>query len=574
MLKRINLLLVSSIFLCQFVLAQVTTSSVSGVIKSSANAQLVGASVSAFHEPTGTVYNVSSTSGGRYVIYNMKPGGPYTITVSYVGFAPEKRADVNLALGETPNFDFTLHTSSETMSEVVIAGRRTATQKAGTETNIGRDKIANLPTVGRNLSDYLRFTPQIKITSTGGFSLAGQNNRYNTFLIDGAVNNDVFGLSDQGTNGGRAGAPPISIDAIDQMVVQLSPYDVSLGNFTGAGINAITRSGTNAFSGSAYYVFRNQDLTGPSPLWTTKPGSVTEFERAKLPDFQNKTFGIRVGGPIIKNKAFFFINLERQDDERPQPFDASTYRGNYIKNDSINVLIRYLTDTFKYNPGEYQTNPDLISANRLASRFDWNINDKHQLTVSYRYTYLERTNPGRSSLSTINFFNNAEFFPSTQNSGSAELNSKFNSGFTNKFRINYTKVKDDRATTGGDFPTVAIRDGGTANLLNFGGEPASTANLLKQDILNLYNAMRWNRGKHSVSAGFDIDFNKTFNLFMNRGWGAYEFASIGDFMKDNVVRYRRSYSLVDPGKSGDNSVNAAADFNSRFQHFPFWFLPW
>jgi hypothetical protein len=563
MLQRILLLLAISLLSANCLFSQVTTSVVSGVIKSPSGEDLSGATVTATHEPTGTNYTVSSDKNGRYTIYNMKPGGPYSFTVTFVGYEPEKRVDIHLNLGETPNVDFVMQNKAATLSEVVIASRRVGTTKGGTETNIGRDKIANLPTVGRNLSDYLRFTPQVKITTNGGFSFAGQNNRYNTFLIDGAVNNDVFGLSEQGTNGGRAGAPPISIDAIDQMVVQLSPYDVSLGNFTGAGINAITRAGTNNYQGSVYYVFRNQALTGRNPLETPKPGSPNELERTKLPDFTNKTFGFRVGGPIIKNKLFFFLNLERQDDERPQPFDATTYRGNYIKNDSINVLINHLKTKYGYDPGGYTTNPDLIKANRLASRFDWNINQKHQLTASYRYTELERTNPSRSSVSTINFDNNAEFFPSVTHSGSAELNSRFSPVISNKFRVTYTNVVDDRNTVGSPFPTTTIRDGGTANLINFGGEAASTANLLKQDILNLYEALRWVKGTHSLTAGFDIDVNKTFNLFINRGWGAYEFASIGDFMNGVApVRYRRGYSLVDPGKAGDESVNAGADFNT------------
>lgn len=562
MLKRILFLLTVSLLATGILQAQVTTSSVTGVIKSPAGEPLSGATVTATHEPTGTVYTVTTDKSGRFSIYNMKPGGPYTVVTSFVGYEADRRAEVNLNLGETPNFDVVMQNRAAVLTEVVVSGVRTGAPKGGTETSIGRDKIANLPTVGRNLSDYLRFTPQVKITSTGGFSFAGQNNRYNTFLIDGAVNNDVFGLSDQGTNGGRAGAPPISIDAIDQMVVQLSPFDVSLGNFTGAGINAITRAGTNNYQGSLYYIFRNQNLTGRNPLETLKPGSTTEFERTKLPDFQNKTFGFRVGGPIVKNKLFFFLNMERQDDERPQPWDPN-YRGNYIKNDSLNILVNHLKSKYNYDPGGYTNNVDLIKANRLASRFDWNINQKHQVTASYRYTKLERTNPSRSSVSSINFDRNAEFFPSTTHSGSVELNSRFTSTLNNKFRVNYTNVVDDRNPVGNPFPTVTIRDGGTANLINFGGEAASSANLLKQDILNLYDALRWVKGKHNLTAGFDIDLNKTFNLFMNRGWGAYEFASIGDFMNGVApVRYRRGYSLVDPGKSGDNSVNAAANFKS------------
>ena len=211
--------------------------------------------------------------------------------------------------------------TSGNLTEVVVAARAAQTSgKGGTETSIGRDKMANLPTVGRNVSDYLTFVPQAKITGDGGVSLAGQNNRYNSFYIDGAVNNDVFGLAASGTNGGQSGIAPISIDAIDQFQVVLAPYDASLGNFTGGGINAITRSGTNNLSGSVYYFFRNEKISGKTP-------GVAKSAATKLSDFSNRTIGFRVGGPIIKNKLFFFINGEVQRDKRPQPFDFSTYAG-------------------------------------------------------------------------------------------------------------------------------------------------------------------------------------------------------------------------------------------------------
>lgn len=542
--------------------AQVTTSSISGTIRTSKGEALTGATITATHTPTGTIYRVTSRTGGRFDLYNLNPGGPYTITVSFVGFNEEKKEDVFLNLGEISTQNFNLVDKNSVLTEVVVAGRRSGSSgKAGGETNIGRDKMANLPTVGRNLADYLRFTPQVKITSLGGFSFAGQNNRYNSFMIDGAVNNDVFGLSDQGTNGGRAGAPPISIDAIDQISVQLSPYDVSLGNFTGGGINAITRAGTNTTTGSVYYVYRNQDLAGRNPLPVLKPGTLSTYERPKLTSFENKTFGFRVGGPIIKNKLFYFLNLEHQDDSRPQPFDPATYQGNYIKNDSLNTLINYLKSNYQYDPGDYINNPDLIKADRLASRFDWNINEKNQLTVSYRYTKLERTNPGRSSTNTINFFNNAEHFPSTTHSGSAELNSKFTNSSNNKLRLTFTNVVDDRGPAGSPFPGVTIRDG--SNSINFGTEAASAANLLKQSIFNFFDAFKIISRNNTITIGADIDYNKTYNLFINRNYGLYEYTNMSDFLKGNrPLRLRRGYSLVDGNKSGDDAVNSAAQFNS------------
>lgn len=537
--------------------AQVTTSTLTGTVRDEAGQPLAGATLTATNQANGAVYQAATNKTGSYNIFNMAPGGPYTISISYTGYETQSRSDVLLSLGENAAQDFRLAPRSTALSEVVITGTR-STNRVGSETTIGRDKIANLPTVGRNLSDLLRFTPQARITNNGGIAIAGQNNRYNTFMIDGAVNNDVFGLSETGTNGGRAGAPPISLDAIDQITVQISPFDVSLGNFTGGGINAVTRSGSNKFSGSAYYVYRNQDLAGKSPVPVFVNGKET---RPKLADFENKTFGFRVGGPIIKNKLFFFINAEKQDDSRPQPFNTDDYRGNYLKNDSLNTLINFLKTAYNYDPGDYMNNPDNIKGTRVATRVDYNISPKHQLLASYRYTKLERLNPARSA-NNINFVNGGEFFPSTQNSGTLELNSRPSNRINNKFRASYTNVVDDRSIAGTPFPAVAIRDAAGA-LINFGSDISSSANLLKQDILNLYDAFKYSAGRHVLTAGFDIDFDNTYNLFINRNYGYYEYASINAFMTNNApVRYRRGYALHSD-KSGDESEGAAAEFNTR-----------
>ena len=559
MLKRLSLLL--SVFLIiQTVSAQVTTSSMSGVVKSPTGEALVGATIVATHVPTGTVYRTQTRSGGRFDIQNMNPGGPYNLVVSYVGFQNQSRTDIFLTLGEISNQDFDMSAQNNELATVVVTGIR-AGQKNGSETSIGRDKIANLPTVGRNLNDYVRFTPQVKITNNGGISIAGQNNRFNSFMIDGAVNNDVFGLSDQGTNGGRAGVPPISIDAIDQLVVQISPFDASLGNFTGGGINAITRSGTNNLTGSVYYYYRNEELAGKTP------GDVAV--RTKLADFTNKTFGFRVGGAIVKNKLFFFINAERQDDERPQPYtpvNRTDANGNITFHvaDTVNKLINFLKSKYNYDPGGFLNNPDFVKRNNINTRFDWNVNANHKVTLSYRYNQAERINPGRSSNTAINFMNGAEVFPSTTNSGTFELNSRFTNKINNKFRATFTRVVDDRGVYGTPFPNVTINDAGNGQRITFGSEVASSANLLKQTIVNFYDVFRYNAGRHGLTAGFDIDVNSSYNLFINRNYGLYEYASLQAFFNDaGPRRYRRGYSLVDPGnKGGDENANSAANFDS------------
>jgi hypothetical protein len=554
--------------------AQVTTSSISGVVKNKSGVLLPGATITATHTPTGTVYTTMARTGGRFDINNMNPGGPYTITSSFVGFETDKKDDLYLILGDVLRVDFQLADKTKSLETVVIVGARTGGVKTGNESQIGRDRLAVLPTIGRNLNDFVRFTPQTKITSSGGISIGGQNNRYNGFLIDGAVNNDVFGISDQATNGGRAGTPPISIDAVDQIVVQLSPFDATLGNFTGGAINAITKSGTNNYHGSAYYIFRNENFAGKTP------GKLPDSLRKKLTAFKNKTYGFTVGGPIIKNKAFFFLNAEMQKDSRPQPYTPQnvlnsngTIRFNIT--DTVNKLVNFLKTKYGYDPGDYLNNPDDVDRININTRFDVNINSKNKLTLSYRYTKAERTNPGRSTATNINFINSAEFFPSTTHSGNLELNTKFSNKMNNKFRVSITDVVDDRGPKGSPFPNVQIvsYDGGPA--LNFGTETASSANLLKQRILNFYDAFKFYTGKNAITIGADIDFNKSYNLFMNRAYGAYIYSALGAigptqinpltaFMEDRgPSRIRRGYSLVDANdKNGDDAVNSAAKFKS------------
>ncbi len=568
-LKKLLPLIIAALAMPFMLKSQVTTSSISGVVKNASGSTLPGTTITATHVPTGTVYTAVSRTGGRFDISNMNPGGPYTIVASYVGFDNNTASDVYLVLGETQRADFTMTDKTTQLAEVVVAGTRSTSAKNGSETTIGRDKLALLPTIGRNINDFVRFTPQTKITANGGISIGGQNNRFNGFLIDGAVNNDVFGLSETGTNGGRAGTPPISIDAVDQIVVQLSPFDAALGNFTGGAINAITKSGTNDFHGSAYYIFRNQNMAGKTP------GNVPDSARTRLSDFKNQTYGFTIGGPIIKNKAFFFLNLEQQKDERPQPYTPKTTASGFNIKDTIDLLVNHLKTAYGYDPGDYLNNPDKVERTNINSRFDFNLSAKNKLTASYRYTKTERYNPGRSTDNTINFTNSAEYFPSTTHSGNIELNTKFSNKMNNKFRVSGTDVVDDRGATGALFPNVSIAAFKGGPTINFGTEPASSANLLKQRIINFYDAFKIYSGKNAITIGADIDFNKSYNLFMNRALGFYQYSAIGAsgpgqinplqaFIRDlGPSRYRRSYSLVDAGnKGGDENVNAGANFKS------------
>ena len=558
-----------------FMKAQVTTSSLTGSVKDNKGQPLIGSTIIATHIPTGTVYKTTTRKNGSYSIYNMNPGGPYSIVTSYVGSTTDTKEIASLGLGETYTQNIDLFEKNESLVGVTVTGSRTnpTNTKGGTGTNIGRDKMANLPTIGRSIQDYVRFVPQAKITSAdGGISIAGQNNRYNSFYIDGAANNDQFGLAASGTNGGQTGTSPISIDAIDQFQVVISPYDASIGNFTGGGINAITRSGTNNLDGSLYYVFRNQKLAGKSPVATLKPGSTTEFERFSLPDFVNKTTGIRIGGPIIKNKLFYFVLAEIQRDERPQSFNFSNYNGATKRTSAIDSLSSFLQTKFGYNPGTYLDNPETIEANRYTAKLDWNANSKNKVSLSYRFNKSFRNNVTASNSTNINFYNNGYIQPNNTQSGALEIRSNIRSNSSNRFLFTVTDVKDDRGPVAASpFPRVTILDG-TGRYV-FGTDASSTQNLLKTTNYALQNAYKVILGKNTVSIGTDNELTKAYNVFIQNSYGTYTFNNVQNFYnnvngifdvspstgkKINGPTYLRGVSLLDG--LGTDETAAAAKF--------------
>lgn len=549
MFKRILPILMLLLALPFANFAQVTTSNLFGFVKNNKDkSELTGATVKATHTPTGTVYSTSTQKNGRYTFNNMQPGGPYTIEVSFVGFKTQDKTEVYLSLGDNSAIDFNLVDDASNLEAVIVtaSSRTPQTSRGGIQTNINAEKMQNAPSVGRNLADYFRLVPQAKTTFEGGISVAGQNNRYNQFMIDGANNNDNFGLSASGTNGGQTGAPPISIDAIESIQIGISPYDVSLGNFTGGAINAITKSGTNQLKGSAYFVYRNQDMAGKTP--TGDKSNAT-----KLPDFDNKTYGITLGGPIIKNKLFFFVSGEIQRDEKPQPFDPNTFSVPTFR-DSINLLQQKLA-SYGYNAGDWQNIPDILESNKLTAKITWNASSKHRLNVSYRYTNSEKYLTSASTSTRVNFFNNGYLMPSITNSISAELNSSLNDKMSNRLLLTYTDVNDDRDPIGSPFPRLTINSlNGTSYVL--GTENFSTANQLKQKNIALFDEFRWTLGSHQIKAGVDVEHSESYNLFVRDAFGTYTYRWVGDFLNDlRPQAYSRNFSLVDD-KIGDGSAAA------------------
>jgi len=501
--------------------AQITTSGLAGTVKNSKNEALIGATVTATHTPTGTVYKVQSRANGRYDITNMNNGGPYTIEVSYTNHDAETKGDVYLDLGEIFRSDFQLTPKATAMGEVTVSARSRGdlSSKGGIGSSIGKEKIENTTAVGRNIADYIKVIPFAKTLNgnEGAVSIAGQNNRYNSFYIDGAINNDVFGLANSGTNGGQTGAAPISIDAIDQFQVMISPYDASVGNFTGGGINAVTKGGTNNIEGSVYYFFRNQKLAGKNPVQRKDTAQ-------RFPAFNNKTTGFRVGGPIIKNKLFYFISAEQQRDETPQLFDFATYRGNTNTVAGVEAIKTFVKSTYGYEMGDWQQTKRKLEADRVTAKVDWNISSKHRFTISGRYNKAESTSPSLSSSTTINFSNGGVYFPNRTASVSGELKSVLTKSISNKLLATYSDVLDDRSIIGDPFPRVALNDG--SGTIVFGGENSSTQNLLTQKNLSIVDNIKWNIGNHSITAGVDFERFKVFNVFIQNTYGNYSYSGI------------------------------------------------
>ncbi|MDX1545390.1 MAG: TonB-dependent receptor [Rhodothermales bacterium] len=540
----------------------VTTASMRGVVTDTGGETLPGANVLAIHLPSGTEYGTSTQTDGSFNLRNLRVGGPYRITVTFIGFEPFVREGINLTLGDTYRLDVELRESAVELGEVqvVAQGGIFDAERTGVATSLDEGRIQTVPTVGRDLADFTRLTPQAIVGNDDddgpSISIAGQNNRYNTIYIDGAVNNDVFGLSAQGTNGGQTGSTPISIDAIEEFQINLSPYDVSQSGFTGGAINAITRSGTNRFEGSAYYFLRNENLVGKTP-----PAIAGSGGRTSVDDFSNNRYGFRLGGPIIQNKLFFFANVEILRAETPQPFN-----NNYIGDSAnrLDELRQALISEAGYDPGEFGSKKSTLDDDKVLGKIDWNINQDHRLSARYSYSAADNVDAFGSDNDDINFSNNAEVFPNRTHSTAVELNSTFGTSFANKLILGFTRVNDDRGFAGNPFPDVTINDG--RGEIRFGSEPFSTGNLLEQDIWTLTNNFNWFRGKHTLTFGTNIEYYDIANLFIAQNFGVYDYDSLDDFLaalRGNPVEpdfFTRGFSLVD-NITGDGSA-AIGEFSA------------
>lgn len=540
----------------------VTTSTLRGTVTDVSGETLPGANVVAVHEPSGTQYGTTTNESGRYTLANLRVGGPYTVTATFVGYQGKRETGIRLALGETRNISFELQQRTEELEGVEVvaqAGAIFSRENSGIGTNVSEAEIAATPTLDRSIADFTRLTPQAYVVNDdddgAAISVAGQNNRYNSIFIDGAVSNDVFGLAAQGTDGGQTGASPISIDAIEQFEIDISPFDVTQSFFGGAAINAVTRSGTNEFQGSFAYERRDDNLA------------------QDLPEFSNNRYVGRLGGPIIEDKLFFFVNFDILRSENPQPFPGfGEYRGAATEAD-LNNLSEFLNTAYGYNPLDFGTKATTLDSDKFLGKIDWNITQNHRLSARYSYSGSENIDAFRSGTGTINFASRNEVFPNDTHIAALELNSSIGNRYANKLIATYKSVTDDRGINGAFFPTVNIEDGDGS--IQLGPEPFSTANLLEQEVFTVTNNFNVFLGDHTLTLGTHNEFYDLGNLFIpfNFGWYFYEDTDeegeagfgtgLDEFQQSVCASLENPSSVAQCAQFGPNPTPADVDFFQR-----------
>ena len=559
-----------SFFLALFVAftasAQVTTSSINGVVKDASGKALEGATITATHTPSGTTYNTISKKLGVFNLPSVRIGGPYTIKVNYVGFGALTVENINLLLGEPYFVNATMNVAETTLSGVVVSGKRSklGTDKTGASTNVGQRQIATLPTISRSISDFTRLTPQANGTSFGG-----RDGRYNNIQVDGANLNNNFGLSSDPLPGG--GNQPISLDAFEEISINIAPFDVRQAGFTGAGINAVTKSGTNTFKGTAYRYNRNQSFNGLNVGDTKLPA---------LASSESQTIGFTIGGPIIKNKLFFFASGERETREFPGiPFKpkGGTGAGNESSTsvDSLKKFSDFLRSKYGYETGAYDNFQNFQAENyKILAKLDWNISKVHKLTLKYnemlsendqqlnatsvpngggftvtgRAGSLSRLTQNRFGVASMSFQNSNYRFKDIVKSGTLELNSNVGGRFANQFLATYTKVQATRSTGSTLFPMIDIFNGAGDNYMSAGLEPFSNNNDVINNTFSIVNNATWFRGNHTITAGASYENQRVGNMFMPASQSYYIFSSLNDFITNQApAYYANTYSLV-PGQ--------------------------
>ena len=532
-----------------------TTASISGRIVAKTGESLPGVNIVAVHDPSGTKYGTSSRQDGRFTLPNLRVGGPYTVTASIIGYQKQTRTQIYLRLSENLDLNFSMVEEAVQAGEVTVVGERTSvfnSSRTGAASNVTRDQIDRLPTLTRNFQDYYKVSPYF---AGDKGNAVGRNSKYNNIQIDGTNANDIFGLGSSGTPAGQSATipgsvNPISLDAIEEFQVVVSPFDVRQAGFTGAGINAITRSGTNTPKGSLFYYGRNQDFVGKKP----------DSTKAKLDGFTDWSYGFRVGGPLVENNLFYFVTGEVTRYTAPltrtfgnQNIGTNAYA---VTKDSLDLLSNYLKTKYNYDPGSWDAIDLKRETEKLFTRLDLNISESHKATVRWNYLHsVEDNRPSRGSGPLDIYAANARYqLANKTHSVALQLTSIFGSSASNEFILGYVDQFDQPYFLGSPFPTLYIRTSNPSaadkrtQTLDLGAEEFRHYNELGQKYFEITNNFSWYLPGHTLTAGAKVDFLKFRNLFIPDAFGAYTYNSIADFLADKkAASYSYRYSnTADP----------------------------
>ena len=534
-------LLVSALMFGVSAFAQVTTSGLNGRVSDESGAPVVGAAVVATHTESGTKYAAVSNEQGRFVINGMRAGGPYSVEVSCLGFQTVTYTDIKLQLAESFSLNASLKEDKLMLGEAIVIATpasKFSSEKTGAATNISRSEINALPTVSRSITDVTRLSPY----GGNGMSFAGTDGRTANFTVDGANFNNNFGLNDDLPGGGN----PISIDAIEELQVVISPYDVRQTDFIGGGVNAVTKSGTNTFKGSAYVYHRNENMRG------NKAAGV-EIPTARDKDRQT-IYGVTLGGPIVKNKLFFFVNAEYVS----TPSSAVSWRassdgvGNsdkglsYTSIADMERVAEHVKTKYGYDPGSFTSFPSDESNIKVLARLDWNINDNNRLAVRYNFTKnVSWSAPSgtsmdggtassfsRTSLYSMPFSNALYSKNQSVHSVSVDLNTRINDNLSNQFLVTFSKLDDIRGSNSDEFPFIDIQDGTGTNTqyMALGYELFTWKNAVHNNIFNVKDDVVYYAGNHKLTAGINYEYQMADNSYMRNGTGYYRYSSVDDFI--------------------------------------------
>ena len=524
--------------------AQITTANLAGQVLDESGEPLIGAAVVAVHTPSGTQYYAVTNEDGRYAIQGMRTGGPYEVTYSLIGCQTVVVPDIVLSLAETYQQNVTLKTATELLNEAIVVASalsKFSTEKTGAATNISNQQITNLPSVSRAITDVTRLSPY----GGNGMSFAGADGRMANFTVDGANFNNNFGLSSNLPGGGN----PISIDAIEELQVVISPYDVRQTNFIGGGVNAITKSGTNTFRGSAYVYHKNENMQGDAV-----DGEQITGARNKS---RSTTYGFTAGGPIVKNKLFFFVNGEYS----LVPSIVNRWRGstngvadpdNYVSRTRLSDLQRvseYVKSKYGYDTGSWTEFPANENNMKILARIDWNISQKHKLALRYNYTKNNvwnspngssmdggpRMSGNRMSQYSMSFANAMYSMQNIVSTWSLDLNSRLSDNLSNQFLATFSKLDDVRGTNSDEFPFIDILDDTQSNnYMALGYELFTWNNAVHNTIANVKDDITWYKGNHKLTAGISYEYQMADNQYMRNGTGYYRYKSVDDFLNGAI----------------------------------------